>query len=74
MILRLLLIAVVVWLAISVLRRILNRPKTRKIGTRYGGKMVACEVCGVYLPIDDATRGPNEIYYCEKHRSGADGG
>jgi hypothetical protein len=65
--LRLVLIGFVLWLAFRIVRRFLLAKKRTDRDATYRGKMVTCEVCGVYLPETDATAKPDGLFYCDKH-------
>ncbi len=66
-ILRLVIIAVVVWFAMRVVRRLLRATSASKTEVGYRGKMVTCEICGVYLPEHDAVCAADGKYRCDKH-------
>jgi hypothetical protein len=66
--LRLIIIAAVLWFAMRMVRRVMRgiaARKTTELG--YRGKMVACVVCGVYLPEHDAVRDADGKFRCDKH-------
>ena len=53
--LRLLIIAAVIWLLIRLIRQALgNRGKHTPGPAELPGKMVRCEHCGLHLPVDEA--------------------
>jgi len=66
---RLIIIAVVVWLAIHTLRRILQhltQPKATAGGTTKN--MVRCAQCGLHLPEAEAISEQGLYFCCEEHR------
>ena len=66
---RLVLIAVVVWLAIYALRRIVNYltpPKTPSTGATKN--MVRCAQCGLHLPESEALTYQEKHFCCQEHR------
>ena len=65
--LRLAIIAAGLWLAIGIVRRIMRAGAAPKTDLSYGGKMVNCEVCGVYLPEREAISVGDGKFRCDKH-------
>ena len=66
-ILRLVIIAAVLWFAMRLVRRVMRAAAARKTGLAYRGKMVACDICGVYLPEHDAISQRDGRVLCDKH-------
>ncbi len=64
---RLIIIVVVLWFAMRMVRRIMRAVATRKTNLTYRGKMVVCDVCGVYLPQHDAVSVRNGKFRCDTH-------
>jgi hypothetical protein len=65
--LRLLIIAIVIWFAMRMVKRVLTAKAARKIDPGYRGKMVTCEICGVYLPENDAVSNQSGKFQCDRH-------
>lgn len=65
--LRLAIIAIVVWFGMRLVRRLLHANAARKSEVGYRGKMVSCDVCGVYLPEHDAVTSGDGIFRCDRH-------
>ena len=66
---RLIIIAAAVWLAIHMLRRILQHltpPKATARGTTKN--MVRCAQCGLHLPEAEAISDQGLYFCCEEHR------
>lgn len=63
---RLVIIAAVLWFAIRMVRRVMQAAAKRKTELGYRGRMVTCEVCGVYLPEHDAIE-RNGKFRCDAH-------
>ncbi|HKK14984.1 MAG TPA: PP0621 family protein [Gammaproteobacteria bacterium] len=68
MLLRLLIIAAVIWLAFKLLRPRPPRPKPRLATRRDGGRMVRCDDCGLYVPEKEAVSTGDHHYCSEAHR------
>jgi hypothetical protein len=66
-VLRLIIIAAVLWFAMRMVRRVIRAVATRRTELGYRGKMVACVVCGVYLPEHDAVLDKDGKFRCDKH-------
>ena len=67
--LRLLLIALAVWIVIILIRN--ARAKKRTLDQRPGKQvenMVECAHCGIHLPENEAIRDGDTFYCCEQHR------
>ena len=64
---RLVIIIAVLWFAMRVVRRIMHAAAARKTALGYQGKMVLCNVCGVYLPQHDALRDADGKFSCDTH-------
>lgn len=65
--LRLLIIALVVWLAIQFLRPLLRRSSPPGTPAQRDD-MVRCAGCGLYLPQSEAVAADNRYFCCEDHR------
>ena len=65
--LRLAIIAIVVWFAMRMVRRILRANAARKSEIGYRGKMVICHECGVYMPENDAIFSDDGKFRCDRH-------
>lgn len=69
---RLVLIVALIWAASVVYRRLASAPP-RPRRSAYGGKMVKCSECGVFLPRRDAVELGDGRMGCATHRrSGGD--
>lgn len=66
-IIRLIILVVVLWFAMRVVRRVLRGIEKRKSELSYRGKMVSCDLCGVYLPEHDALVGRDGKFRCTNH-------
>ncbi|MDA0820821.1 MAG: hypothetical protein O3C28_00160 [Proteobacteria bacterium] len=66
-ILRLAIIAAVLWFAFRVVKRLLSSGTSRDIRLRDGGKMVNCAVCDVYLPECEAKALGDGKFQCKMH-------
>lgn len=68
---RYLIIAVLVIIAVLLIRRVVSRQRDLRNGpgnTPPVASMVQCRICGIYLPQDDAIR-QGAFHYCsEAHR------
>ncbi len=64
---RIILIAVLVWLAYVFVRRQLAARRTPRGGGGYRGKMVRCASCGVFLPETEARPGADGAPRCPVH-------
>ncbi len=65
--LRLLIIAIVIWFAMRMVKRVIGAKTARKDDPGYRGKMVTCEICGVYLPENDAVSNQDGKFLCDRH-------
>ncbi|MFP6682126.1 MAG: PP0621 family protein [Gammaproteobacteria bacterium] len=65
--LRLLLIAIVIWFAMRMVKRVISAKTARKGDPGYRGNMVTCEICGVYLPENDAVSNQDGKFQCDLH-------
>ena len=65
---RLLFIAVAVWLVISIVKRVRHSELVRRPRLKRKGKMVDCEVCGVFLPRQEATEVSPGCFRCDEHK------
>lgn len=65
--LRIAFIALIVWIAMRLVRRMLQRPRGDKSVDSYRGKMIACDVCGVYLPESEAVSRADGRTTCGRH-------
>ncbi len=64
--LRVILLAVAIWLIFRIVKRYLNRPsKTSSRIPPEPGDMVRCEQCGLHIPKIEAVR-DNDHYFCSK--------
>jgi len=66
--LRILLIIFIVWIAVRVMRLALHTAAARKAAMAHRGKMIACEVCGVYFPEADGVHNRGGKQTCGQHR------
>ncbi|MFT4581673.1 MAG: hypothetical protein ACI915_002123 [Gammaproteobacteria bacterium] len=66
-IIRLAIIAVVLWFTFRIVKRLISSAKSRDIRLRDGGKMVNCVVCRVYLPESDAKALGDGKFKCKMH-------
>lgn len=65
---RLLLIALFIWLAVVLVRRYLNRASRVRQQPSRIGTMVRCDVCGLHVPEIEALK-KHDKYYCSvQHR------
>ncbi len=69
---RLVLIIALIWAAYSVYRR-MSAASRRPRQSAYGGKMVKCSECGVFLPSRDAVDLGGGRHVCAAHRRGGNG-
>ena len=67
MFIRLLIIAVAVWLAIVALRRLRGSTPAPEKEMTHKGQMVVCQICGVYLPESEASAGDEGGFRCGRH-------
>lgn len=67
--LRLLLIAVVVWLAVQFLRRLLNPGprQTRRADANLPPRMLPCAYCGVHVPENEAVIRGGRAFCSSEH-------
>lgn len=65
--LRIAFIALVLWIAMRLVRRLMHGMRTEKSPDTYRGKMIACAVCGVYLPESDAVARADGRVTCGRH-------
>lgn len=66
-ILRIAFIAFVIWIAMRLVRRFMRSREEHKSQDDYRGKMIACDVCGVYLPESDAVARADGRVSCGRH-------
>lgn len=66
-ILRIAFIALVIWIAMRLVRRFMHGKANNKSLDNYRGKMIACDVCGVYLPESDAVARADGRISCGRH-------
>ena len=66
-ILRIVFIAFVLWIAMRLVRRLMQGRRGEKSLDSYRGKMVACDICGVYLPESDAVARADGRVSCGRH-------
>jgi hypothetical protein len=66
-ILRIAFIALVIWIAMRLVRRFMQGRGDARPQDSYRGKMIACEVCGVYLPESDAVARADGRVSCGRH-------
>lgn len=75
--LRLLILALVIWLAVVYLRRRrrkeLERPKTSRSKRLSGERMVRCAHCQLHVPADEAVASDGRYYCSEAHRRAEEG-
>lgn len=69
---KLIFIGIVVWLAIYLLKRMLNQASKRQSGTDSGQEhevenMVQCAQCSVHLPRSEAFLVDGNFYCCKAH-------
>jgi uncharacterized protein len=64
--LRILIIAIVIWLAIRLVKRFLGHQRARRLDAP--PRMLPCANCGVYVPETSAVSGGDQIYCSEEHR------
>ena len=64
--LRLLIIAIALWIVFRLLRYAVSKKSTRMNGD-FREKMVICSICGVYLPENDATSSSDGKFRCDQH-------
>ncbi len=64
---RILLIALILWVAWRVVRYLLTSSRGRRTTVVDRGRMVVCKDCGVYLPETDAVRIDDRTFRCRKH-------
>jgi len=68
---RLIVIAVAIWLALYLLRRLFNRSTPTPTDKTTAGSpenMVRCAQCGLHLPEAEAIAHQGRYYCCEEHR------
>lgn len=66
---RLILIAVAVWLVIHTLRRIMQHfTPPKATSTKSAKNMVRCVQCGLHLPESEAITYQGKHFCCEEHR------
>lgn len=66
---RLIILALAVWLAIQLLRGLLRpRPKSGRPAGGSAGDMVRCAECGLHLPQAEAIAADERYFCCEEHR------
>lgn len=66
---RLIILALAVWLAIRLLRRLLKPPAPRRSSAAGAAKdMVRCAGCGLHLPKPEAIAADGRYFCCEEHR------
>jgi uncharacterized protein len=67
--LRLILLAAAIWLAITFIRQLLQSGKTPERGTRTGEQnMVRCAQCGTHVPESEALQDGGRFFCSERHR------
>ncbi len=67
--LRLILLAIAIWLAITFIRQLLQSGKPPARQHRPGEQnMVRCAQCGVHVPETEAVRDDGRYYCSERHR------
>jgi len=67
LIFRMVIIGAVLWFAMRLVRRVMNAAAARKSGLAHQGKMVSCDICGVYLPEHDAIARRDGKFRCDQH-------
>jgi hypothetical protein len=65
--LRIAFIALVLWIAMRLVRRLLQGARSEKSPDNYRGKMISCAVCVVYLPESDAVARADGRVTCGRH-------
>jgi uncharacterized protein len=67
---RLVVIFLVIWVAVSLLKRALGANKTRKSRrpTADLPRMLPCAYCGVHVPESEVISRAEKVYCCEDHR------
>ena len=68
---RLLILALVVFLIYQLIRRWLDKPDSEPPVSRQAGDMVRCQHCGIFVPRDEALSA-NDRYYCSRAHLDAD--
>jgi uncharacterized protein len=64
---RLIVIAIAIWLAIYMLRRLFKQPSPPSSGD-IAKDMVRCAQCGLHLPKAEAISDQGQYYCCQEHR------
>ena len=64
---RLIVIGLVVWMGLRWWRS-RRAAASDAPDTRHGGRMVACETCGVFVPETEASRTTRNAWRCSQHR------
>ena len=67
---RLVVIFLAIWIAVSLLKRALG-PKTSRDSDRPGSelpRMLPCDFCGVHVPESETISSGGKIYCCDDHR------
>lgn len=66
---RIIVIALIVWLVYRMVQRMLAKPVTKKTApTQVGTDMVRCAHCGIHIPKGEALRRDGRDYCSEAHR------
>ena len=67
---RLVIIALVVWLVVQALRRLLHpvAAPSKPAATGAAKNMVRCELCGLHLPESEAITAHGKHFCCQEHR------
>lgn len=68
---RLLVIAAIVWLTLRIFRNWQNKniiAKKKTIKDSQIKNMVECSKCGIHLPEQEALKSNNKFYCCEEHQ------
>ncbi len=64
---KIILLAIAVWLVITVLKRYLRNTTDNSPGRSEPENMVQCAYCGIHLPTSDSFSANNQYYCCEAH-------
>lgn len=66
---RLLILALIVWLIYRMVQRMLSKPRAGKPRSpELGTRMVRCAHCGIHIPENEALHRDGQPYCCEEHR------
>lgn len=69
MVVKLIIFLFLVWLGFRIYRQWQNKPLTRaRPAKRLGKDMVACQQCGMHIPLDEAISSHGQ-YYCSREHA-----